>query len=222
MRRPALLEADPPSRPYPALRAAIERSSDEDARRVPRQELTVSDVIAVSGVWMPSGSPSSPVPSTRSRSGTSTSIGARRRSSTGCTCSSRTTRASPRCCRRRSAWRCSGSRSPMRASRATWSSTRGASGLLVDYCVEVGAQVLVKGIRSPIDAAYETPMAIVNRDLAGVETLFLLARPGHEPCLQLSRAAGRRRSAGTSRPTCRRRSPRRCSRAAGPRRDGHL
>lgn len=52
-------------------------------------------------------------------------------------------------------------------------------GLLVDYCTEVGAQVLVKGIRSQVDVAYETPMAIVNRDLAGVETIFLLPNPAN-------------------------------------------
>ena len=52
-------------------------------------------------------------------------------------------------------------------------------GLLVDYCTDVGASVLVKGIRSQIDVAYETPMAIVNRDLAGVETIFLLPDPAH-------------------------------------------
>lgn len=52
-------------------------------------------------------------------------------------------------------------------------------GLLVDYCTDVGANVLVKGIRSQIDVAYETPMAIVNRNLAGVETVFLLPNPAH-------------------------------------------
>ena len=52
-------------------------------------------------------------------------------------------------------------------------------GLLVDYCTDVGASVLVKGIRSQIDVAYETPMAIVNRNLAGVETVFLLPDPAH-------------------------------------------
>lgn len=52
-------------------------------------------------------------------------------------------------------------------------------GLLVDYCTDVGASVLVKGIRSQVDVAYETPMAIVNRDLAGVETVFLLPNPAH-------------------------------------------
>ncbi len=52
-------------------------------------------------------------------------------------------------------------------------------GLLVDYCTEVGATVIVKGIRSEVDVAYETPMAIVNRDLAGVETVFMLPDPAH-------------------------------------------
>jgi pantetheine-phosphate adenylyltransferase len=52
-------------------------------------------------------------------------------------------------------------------------------GLLVDYCTDVGASVLVKGIRSQVDVAYETPMAIVNRNLAGVETVFMLPDPGH-------------------------------------------
>lgn len=57
---------------------------------------------------------------------------------------------------------------------ASWS-----MGLLVDYCTDVGASVLVKGIRSQVDVAYETPMAIVNRHLAGVETMFMLTDPAH-------------------------------------------
>lgn len=57
---------------------------------------------------------------------------------------------------------------------ASWS-----VGLLVDYCLDVGASVLVKGIRSQVDVAYETPMAIVNRNLAAVETVFLLPDPAN-------------------------------------------
>lgn len=57
---------------------------------------------------------------------------------------------------------------------ASWS-----MGLLVDYCTEVGANVLVKGIRSQIDVAYETPMVLMNRSLAGVETVFMLPDPAH-------------------------------------------
>jgi pantetheine-phosphate adenylyltransferase len=52
-------------------------------------------------------------------------------------------------------------------------------GLLVDYCTDVGATVLVKGIRSQMDIGYETPMAIVNRNLAGIETVFLLPDPAN-------------------------------------------
>jgi pantetheine-phosphate adenylyltransferase len=52
-------------------------------------------------------------------------------------------------------------------------------GLLVDYCSDVGASVLVTGVRSQVDVAYETPMAIVNRNLAGVETIFMLPDPAH-------------------------------------------
>ena len=52
-------------------------------------------------------------------------------------------------------------------------------GLLVDYARDVGAGVLVKGIRSQIDVAYESPMAIVNRHLADIETVFLRPDPAH-------------------------------------------
>lgn len=57
---------------------------------------------------------------------------------------------------------------------ASWS-----VGLLADYIVEVGAQVLIKGIRSSNDVTYETPMAIVNRNLSGVETLMVVTDPRH-------------------------------------------
>ena len=56
---------------------------------------------------------------------------------------------------------------------ASWS-----MGLLVDYCTEVGANILVKGVRSQLDLTYETPMALVNRNLTGLETLFMLPDPG--------------------------------------------
>jgi len=57
---------------------------------------------------------------------------------------------------------------------ASWS-----MGLLVDYCTDVGAGVIVKGIRSQSDVNYETPMAIVNRDLSRIETVFMLPNPQH-------------------------------------------
>ncbi|CAI8353918.1 MAG: Phosphopantetheine adenylyltransferase [Cellulomonadaceae bacterium TMED98] len=57
--------------------------------------------------------------------------------------------------------------------------TNWSMGLLVDYCQEVGAKVLIKGLRSASDVAYETPMAIVNRKLADIETVFLMPDPVH-------------------------------------------
>jgi pantetheine-phosphate adenylyltransferase len=53
------------------------------------------------------------------------------------------------------------------------------SGLLVNYCKMVGATALIKGFRTSVDLDYELPMAQVNRDLAGVETVFLPADPIH-------------------------------------------
>lgn len=55
--------------------------------------------------------------------------------------------------------------------------TNWSVGLLVDYLQQVGSRVIVKGLRSNVDLAYETPMSIVNRDLAQVETVFLLTAP---------------------------------------------
>ena len=53
------------------------------------------------------------------------------------------------------------------------------SGLLVNYCKMVGATALVKGFRNNVDLDYELPMAQVNRDLTGVETVFIPADPVH-------------------------------------------
>lgn len=53
------------------------------------------------------------------------------------------------------------------------------SGLLVDYCRDLGADALVKGVRTNVDLDYELPMAQVNRDLSGIETIFIPADPTH-------------------------------------------
>jgi pantetheine-phosphate adenylyltransferase len=52
-----------------------------------------------------------------------------------------------------------------------------SSGLLVDHLRSVGAKVLLKGFRSNVDLDYELPMAKVNRDLSGIETVFIAADP---------------------------------------------
>ena len=53
------------------------------------------------------------------------------------------------------------------------------SGLLVVYCKTVSADALVKGVRTNMDLDYELPMAQVNRDLSGIETVFFPADPVH-------------------------------------------
>jgi pantetheine-phosphate adenylyltransferase len=50
-------------------------------------------------------------------------------------------------------------------------------GLLVDRCRELDANLILKGVRNSTDLDYETRMATVNRDLTGIETLFLAASP---------------------------------------------
>ena len=48
-------------------------------------------------------------------------------------------------------------------------------GLLAEYCRHRGVSAIVKGLRSSSDFDYELPMATMNRQLAGVETVFLPA-----------------------------------------------
>lgn len=47
-------------------------------------------------------------------------------------------------------------------------------GLLADYCRQVGANAIVKGLRGGADFDAEQPMALMNRHLSGVETIFLV------------------------------------------------
>lgn len=51
------------------------------------------------------------------------------------------------------------------------------TGLITDYCKKVGATAIVKGLRQNGDYEAELGMALVNRKLAGIETLFLPADP---------------------------------------------
>ncbi len=50
-------------------------------------------------------------------------------------------------------------------------------GLITDYCKQVGATVIVKGLRQNGDYEAELGMALVNRQIADIETLFLPANP---------------------------------------------
>jgi len=55
-----------------------------------------------------------------------------------------------------------------------------ADRLLVDVCTELDARAIVKGLRGGTDFTYELPMALMNKHLTGVETVFLPGDPRFE------------------------------------------
>lgn len=50
-------------------------------------------------------------------------------------------------------------------------------GLLADFVAAQGASAVVKGLRSGADFDAELPMALMNRHLSGVETVFVIGDP---------------------------------------------
>lgn len=55
---------------------------------------------------------------------------------------------------------------------------RALDGLLAKWCVENDVDVIVKGLRSAVDAGFELPQATVNRELGDIETILLATAPG--------------------------------------------
>lgn len=53
-----------------------------------------------------------------------------------------------------------------------------ANTLLVDVCRQLGAPIVLKGLRGETDFSYELPMATMNHELSGLETLFIPGHPG--------------------------------------------
>ena len=47
-------------------------------------------------------------------------------------------------------------------------------GLTVDYCRELDAQFILRGLRTPADFEFEKAIAHTNRTLSKIETVFLL------------------------------------------------
>lgn len=47
-------------------------------------------------------------------------------------------------------------------------------GLTVDFCKEVDAQFILRGLRNPADFEFEKAIAHTNRNLSTIETVFLL------------------------------------------------
>ena len=55
----------------------------------------------------------------------------------------------------------------------------GFTGLIVEFCKDVDAVAIVKGIRGATDYEYELPMAQMNVHLTGIETVFLPGATGN-------------------------------------------
>ena len=51
------------------------------------------------------------------------------------------------------------------------------TGLTVEFARKCGAKAIIRGIRTTADFEYEMQMADVNRQLSGIETIFLPASP---------------------------------------------
>lgn len=51
-------------------------------------------------------------------------------------------------------------------------------GLTVDYCKQVGAGFILRGLRNPGDFEFEKAIAHTNRKLSEIETVFLLTASG--------------------------------------------
>jgi pantetheine-phosphate adenylyltransferase len=49
--------------------------------------------------------------------------------------------------------------------------------LTIDFAQQVGAQFIVRGIRTVKDFEYEETIADINRKLAGIETILLFTEP---------------------------------------------
>jgi len=52
---------------------------------------------------------------------------------------------------------------------------RSFDGLTVDFAASVGATVLLRGVRNLSDLQYEIQQAVTNREVAGLETAFVVA-----------------------------------------------
>ncbi len=50
-------------------------------------------------------------------------------------------------------------------------------GLTTDFAQSIGAQFIIRGVRSAIDFEYERGIADVNRMLTGIDTLLLISEP---------------------------------------------
>ena len=56
---------------------------------------------------------------------------------------------------------------------------RSYTGLTMDFAREVGADVLLRGVRNIKDFEYERELADVNKQIGGIDTVLLVSEPGY-------------------------------------------
>ena len=56
---------------------------------------------------------------------------------------------------------------------------QGFDGLVIDFAKDVGASFLIRGLRAYSDWDYEFSMALANRKMGDIETVFLMAGAGY-------------------------------------------
>ncbi|MGN0010320.1 MAG: pantetheine-phosphate adenylyltransferase [Marinilabiliaceae bacterium] len=54
-------------------------------------------------------------------------------------------------------------------------------GLTVDFAKEIGCSHILRGLRTSADFEFERAIAQVNRQMTGIDTVFLLTTPEHTP-----------------------------------------
>tara|TARA_B100001063_G_scaffold220735_1_gene225812 strand:- start:103 stop:555 length:453 start_codon:yes stop_codon:yes gene_type:complete len=50
-------------------------------------------------------------------------------------------------------------------------------GLTVDFCKKNNAEFIIRGLRNPADFEFEKSIALTNRKMTGIETVFFLTSP---------------------------------------------
>ena len=50
-------------------------------------------------------------------------------------------------------------------------------GLTVDFCKKNNIEFMIRGLRNPADFEFEKSIALTNREMTGIETIFFLTSP---------------------------------------------
>ena len=50
-------------------------------------------------------------------------------------------------------------------------------GLTADFCKKNNAEFMIRGLRNPSDFEFEKSIALTNREMTGIETIFFLTSP---------------------------------------------